>query len=93
MDDIVYPEFSSFYTDDNAFEDKITCHISKWGCIPGQGRTVKLKRGGRILRKINCFCEILKTMSQKGGGDEGPSPPPTLYAYEQKDRWLNSKID
>ena len=35
MDDIVYPEFSSFYTDDNAFEDKITCHISKWDCIPG----------------------------------------------------------
>ena len=34
-----------------------------------QGRTEKLKRGGgRILRKINCFCEILNKMSQKKGG-------------------------
>ena len=38
-----------------------------------QGRTEKLKRGGgkteggRILRKINCFCEILNKMFQKGG--------------------------
>ena len=49
-----------------------------------QGRTEKLKRGwarlrgGRILRKNNCFCEILNKMSKKGGGLRTVAPP--LYA-------------
>ena len=36
---------------------------------------------GRILRKINSFCEILNKMSQKEGRGEGPSPSPPLNAY------------
>ena len=50
----------------------------------GQGRRENLKRWegetdggeGRILRKINCFCEILNKMSQKEGGGAKDRRPP-----------------
>ena len=49
--------------------------------VPPQKRTEKLKGEGEteggILRKMSCFCEILKKISQKEGG-EGPSPPPPV---------------
>ena len=38
--------------------------------------------GGRILRKIYYFREILNKKSQKGGAKD---PPPLLYAYARKD--------
>ena len=59
--------------------------------IAVQGRTEELKGGvccceteggGRILRKINCFCEILNKMSLRGGAKDRRPPPlctPMLY--------------
>ena len=55
---------------------------------------------GRILRKINSFCEILNKMSQKGEGVDGPSPPPlctpmpicipSFQSYQKK--WRHGQI-
>ena len=39
-----------------------------------QGRTEKLKRGGKIDKK-KCFCNILKKMSQKGVVKDCRPPP------------------
>ena len=54
------------------------CHVTggskSMSRICRQGRTEKLKGGGRILRKINSFCEILNKVSQKGGGAKDHHP-------------------
>ena len=60
------------------------------------------KKGGRILKKILSFCEILNIMSQKGGGRRTIAPPvccmpmetkvkPPVYAQQQKKR--NHKLE
>ena len=51
------------------------CQVYKVIKVCQQGRTEKLKGGGRILRKMNSCCEILNKMSQKGEGAKGRRPP------------------
>ena len=52
-----------------------------------QGRPEKLKGGGRILRRIYYFGEILNKMSEKGGEakDRRPPPPTVQLLLESSD--------